>query len=91
MKIDDNFYMKLAIDEAWKYQLLTYPNPAVGCVIVKDGKLLAIEDHKEAKETMKEYLEIMMEEVGNSVDISRMPQTEQTINEATQILNDELF
>lgn len=48
MKIDDNFYMKLAIDEAWKYQLLTYPNPAVGCVIVKDGKLIAIEAHKEA-------------------------------------------
>ncbi|MGE4381869.1 MAG: bifunctional diaminohydroxyphosphoribosylaminopyrimidine deaminase/5-amino-6-(5-phosphoribosylamino)uracil reductase RibD [Arcobacter sp.] len=48
MKIDDNFYMKLAIDEAWKYQLLTYPNPAVGCVIVKDEKLLAIEAHKEA-------------------------------------------
>ena len=48
MKIDDNFYMKLAIDEAWKYQLLTYPNPAVGCVVVKDGKLLAIEAHKEA-------------------------------------------
>src|SRR5574344_2537734 len=48
MKIDDNFYMKLAIDEAWKYQLLTYPHPAVGCVIVKDGKLLAIEAHKEA-------------------------------------------
>lgn len=47
MKIDDNFYMKLAIDEAWKYQLLTYPNPAVGCVIVKNGKLLAIEAHKE--------------------------------------------
>ncbi|WP_418179658.1 bifunctional diaminohydroxyphosphoribosylaminopyrimidine deaminase/5-amino-6-(5-phosphoribosylamino)uracil reductase RibD [Aliarcobacter lanthieri] len=48
MKIDDNFYMKLAIDEAWKYQLITYPNPAVGCVIVKNGKLLAIEAHKEA-------------------------------------------
>ena len=48
MKIDDNFYMKLAIDEAWKYQLLTYPNPAVGCVIVKNGKLLAIEAHKVA-------------------------------------------
>ena len=48
MKIDDNFYMKLAIDEAWKYQFLTYPNPAVGCVIVKNGKLLAIEAHKEA-------------------------------------------
>ncbi|AXK49575.1 riboflavin biosynthesis protein RibD [Aliarcobacter trophiarum LMG 25534] len=48
MKIDDNFYMKLAIDEAWKFQLLTYPNPAVGCVVVKAGKLLAIEAHKEA-------------------------------------------
>lgn len=48
MKINDNFYMKLAIDEAWKYQLLTYPNPAVGCVVVKDGKLLSIEAHKEA-------------------------------------------
>ncbi|CAM3565935.1 bifunctional diaminohydroxyphosphoribosylaminopyrimidine deaminase/5-amino-6-(5-phosphoribosylamino)uracil reductase RibD [Arcobacter aquimarinus] len=48
MKIDDNFYMKLAIDEAWKYQLLTYPNPAVGCVVVKNGAILSIEAHKEA-------------------------------------------
>ena len=48
MKIDDSFYMKLAIDEAWKYQLLTYPNPAVGCVVVKNGEILAIEAHKEA-------------------------------------------
>ena len=48
MKIDNNFYMKLAIDEAWKYQLLTYPNPAVGCVVVKDWKLLSVEAHKEA-------------------------------------------
>ena len=28
--------------------ILTYPNPAVGCVVVKDGKLLSIEAHKEA-------------------------------------------
>ncbi len=48
MVIDDKFYMKLAIDEAWKYQLLTYPNPAVGCVIVKKGEIIAIEAHKEA-------------------------------------------
>uniref|UniRef100_UPI004048CCDB bifunctional diaminohydroxyphosphoribosylaminopyrimidine deaminase/5-amino-6-(5-phosphoribosylamino)uracil reductase RibD n=1 Tax=Aliarcobacter sp. TaxID=2321116 RepID=UPI004048CCDB len=48
MKIDDKFFMKLAIDEAWKYQFLTYPNPAVGCVVVKDGKLLSIEAHQEA-------------------------------------------
>lgn len=48
MQINDNFYMKLAIDEAWKYQLLTYPNPAVGCVVVKKGEILCIEAHKEA-------------------------------------------
>ncbi len=48
MKIDDNFYMKLAIDEAWKYQLLTYPNPAVGCTVVKNGEILSVEAHKEA-------------------------------------------
>ena len=31
-----------------KYQLLTYPNPAVGCVVVKNDKLLSIEAHKES-------------------------------------------
>lgn len=49
MKINDQFFMKLAIDEAWKYQFLTYPNPAVGCVVVKgESEILAIEAHKEA-------------------------------------------
>lgn len=60
MKIDDNFYMKLAIDEAWKYQLLTYPNPAVGCVIVKDGKILSIEAHKEAGQAHAEINALRM-------------------------------
>ena len=55
MKINDKFFMKLAIDEAWKYQFLTYPNPAVGCVIVKgDTEILAIEAHKEAGEAHAE-------------------------------------
>ena len=40
--------MSLAIDVAWEYQLLTYPNPAVGAVIVKGGKVLAIEAHQKA-------------------------------------------
>jgi len=49
MVIDNNFYMSLAIKEAWKYQGLTYPNPAVGCSIVgKNGELLAVEAHKMA-------------------------------------------
>lgn len=47
MKINDEFFMKLAIDEAWKYQFLTYPNPAVGCVIIKgESEILSIEAHK---------------------------------------------
>jgi diaminohydroxyphosphoribosylaminopyrimidine deaminase/5-amino-6-(5-phosphoribosylamino)uracil reductase len=49
MVVDNNFYMGLAIKEAWKYQGLTYPNPAVGCTIVSEnGEILAIEAHKKA-------------------------------------------
>ncbi|MCF6339454.1 MAG: bifunctional diaminohydroxyphosphoribosylaminopyrimidine deaminase/5-amino-6-(5-phosphoribosylamino)uracil reductase RibD [Sulfurimonas sp.] len=51
MVIDSNFYMNLAIDEAWKYQGLTYPNPAVGCTVVgSNGEILAVEAHKRAGE-----------------------------------------
>ncbi len=46
MKIDDNFYMKLALDKAWRYQLLTYPNPAVGAVILKNNQLISVGAHK---------------------------------------------
>ncbi len=49
MVIDNNFYMSLALKEAWKYQGLTYPNPAVGCSVVgKNGELLAVQAHKKA-------------------------------------------
>jgi len=49
MVIDHRFYMQLALDEAWKYQALTYPNPAVGALILDPhGKILAIEAHHEA-------------------------------------------
>ena len=44
----DAFYMQAAIDEAWKYQGLTYPNPAVGAVVVKNGRLLSIAAHTQA-------------------------------------------
>jgi len=41
--------MKLALHEAWKYQLLTYPNPAVGALIVDQNfKILSIGSHKRA-------------------------------------------
>ncbi len=49
MVIDNSFYMQLALDEAWKYQGLTYPNPAVGCcVVAKSGEILSVEAHKRA-------------------------------------------
>ncbi len=49
MVIDNNFYMSLALREAWKYQGLTYPNPAVGaCVVGKNGEILAVEAHQKA-------------------------------------------
>ncbi len=54
MKINDDFFMKLAIDEAWKYQLLTYPNPAVGAVVVKKGEILSVEAHKKSGEAHAE-------------------------------------
>ena len=45
----NEFYMHLAIKEAWKNQFLTYPNPAVGCVLLdKNAQILAISAHKEA-------------------------------------------
>jgi len=41
--------MSLALKEAWRYQGLTYPNPAVGCVIVGgNGEILAVEAHHKA-------------------------------------------
>lgn len=49
MVINSNFYMSLALREAWKYQGLTYPNPAVGCAVVgKHSELLAVEAHQKA-------------------------------------------
>ena len=49
MVIDSNFFMNLALLEAWKYQGLTYPNPAVGCCVVGEGdELLSVNAHKRA-------------------------------------------
>ncbi|QOP45278.1 bifunctional diaminohydroxyphosphoribosylaminopyrimidine deaminase/5-amino-6-(5-phosphoribosylamino)uracil reductase RibD [Sulfurimonas paralvinellae] len=51
MVIDNNFYMSLALREAWKYQGLTYPNPAVGCCVVGEhGEILGVEAHHKAGE-----------------------------------------
>ena len=44
-KID---YLQLAINEAWKYQFLTFPNPAVGACVVKNDEVLSVEAHYES-------------------------------------------
>ena len=44
MEID---YLQLAIDKAWEYQFLTYPNPAVGAAIIIDNKVF-VNAHKKA-------------------------------------------
>ncbi|WP_086251090.1 bifunctional diaminohydroxyphosphoribosylaminopyrimidine deaminase/5-amino-6-(5-phosphoribosylamino)uracil reductase RibD [Campylobacter devanensis] len=51
----DEFYLSLAIDKAWDYQLLTYPNPAVGAVILdENSKILSICAHQKAGEAHAE-------------------------------------
>jgi len=52
-----DFYMQLALDEAWKYQGLTYPNPAVGAVVVGEKfEILSINAHQRAGEAHAEVL-----------------------------------
>ena len=49
MVINASFFMSLALKEAWKYQGLTYPNPAVGCAVVgSNNELLSVEAHQKA-------------------------------------------
>ncbi len=43
------FPMQLALDAAWQYQGLTFPNPAVGCTVCgPNGEILAVAAHEKA-------------------------------------------
>jgi len=57
--VNDEFYMQLALDKAWEYQLLTYPNPAVGAVVILNGKVLSIEAHQKAGTSHAEVLALI--------------------------------
>ncbi len=57
--MNDEFYMQLALDAAWKHQLLTYPNPPVGAVIVCDGRIVAVEAHRRAGTSHAEVLALL--------------------------------
>jgi diaminohydroxyphosphoribosylaminopyrimidine deaminase/5-amino-6-(5-phosphoribosylamino)uracil reductase len=55
----DEFYMQLALNKAWQYQGLTYPNPAVGALITHKGKIVAIEAHQKAGSSHAEVLALL--------------------------------
>jgi len=52
-------YMQLALDKAWEYQGLTYPNPAVGAVVTHSSGILAIEAHQRAGTSHAEVLALI--------------------------------
>jgi diaminohydroxyphosphoribosylaminopyrimidine deaminase/5-amino-6-(5-phosphoribosylamino)uracil reductase len=57
--MNNQFYMQLALNEAWKYQLMTYPNPAVGAVVVCGGEILSVEAHQRAGTSHAEVLALV--------------------------------
>ncbi len=65
--LDDKFMAK-AISKAWKHQLQTYPNPAVGATIVKDGKVITTKAHHKAGGCHAELLAIKHAYVSLSSD-----------------------
>ena len=44
-KHSDYYYLKMALAEAKKGRYTTSPNPAVGCVIVRNNKILGMGFH----------------------------------------------
>jgi diaminohydroxyphosphoribosylaminopyrimidine deaminase/5-amino-6-(5-phosphoribosylamino)uracil reductase len=57
--VRDEFYMQLALDKAWEYQGLTYPNPSVGAVVTKSGTIIAIEAHQKAGTSHAEVIALL--------------------------------
>jgi len=61
-------YMRLALDAAWQYQGLTYPNPAVGCTIVQNGAVIAVGAHAKAGEPHAEVMALKEAYMALSID-----------------------
>ena len=57
--MNDAIAMRLALEAAWEYQLLTYPNPAVGAAVVGGcGEIVSVAAHREAGGPHAEVLAI---------------------------------
>ena len=55
----DEIYMQLALNKAWEYQGLTYPNPAVGATVTHRGRLVSVEAHQKAGTSHAEVLALL--------------------------------
>ena len=55
----DQLCMQLALDKAWEFQLLTYPNPAVGALVTYKGRIVSIEAHQKAGTSHAEVLALL--------------------------------
>ncbi|MDF1880701.1 bifunctional diaminohydroxyphosphoribosylaminopyrimidine deaminase/5-amino-6-(5-phosphoribosylamino)uracil reductase RibD [Sulfurimonas sp. MAG313] len=65
--------MKMALDAAWQFQGLTYPNPAVGCTIVQNGAVLAVGAHAKAGKPHAEVMALKQAYLALSNDIKISP------------------
>ena len=52
----NQIYMTQALKKAWQYQLRTYPNPAVGALVLCDNEIVAVEAHQKAGTSHAEVL-----------------------------------
>ncbi len=57
--ITNKLYMTYAIKKAWEYQLRTYPNPAVGALILCNNNIVALEAHQKAGTSHAEVLALI--------------------------------
>jgi len=55
----NQIYMQQALTKAWHYQLRTYPNPAVGCLVLYRGEIIALEAHQRAGTSHAEILALL--------------------------------
>ncbi len=72
--ISNQIYMQQAIKKAWQYQLRTYPNPAVGALVLCHGEVVALEAHQKAGTSHAEVLALVSayEKISNiEVDFDR--------------------
>ena len=65
----------MAIDAAWQFQGLTYPNPAVGCTIVQNGVVIAVGAHSKAGAPHAEVMALKEAYLALSKDILIEPLT----------------